>query len=76
MIGERKLSLNIAIVARIIGWLLIIESAFMTLPLITSLIYSEPVSVKAFAIAIGVTLLVGPAMTFGIRPKRNSMHTR
>ena len=76
MIGERKLSVNIAVVARIIGWLLIMESAFMALPLVTSLIYSEPESVKAFAIAIGVTLLVGAAMTFGIRPKRNNMHTR
>ena len=35
MIGERKLSLNIAVVARIIGWLLIIESSFMVLTLIT-----------------------------------------
>ena len=76
MIGERKLSLNIAVVARIIGWLLIIESSFMVLPLITSLIYSEPVSIRAFAITIGITLLAGVAMTFGIRPKRNSMHTR
>ena len=56
--------------------MLIIESAVMTLPLITSLIYSEPVSVRAFAITIGITLLAGAAMTFGIRPKRNSMHTR
>ena len=76
MIGERKLSLNIAVVARIIGWLLIIESSFMVLPLITSLIYSEPVSIRAFAITIGITLLAGVAMTFGIRPKRNNMHTR
>ena len=76
MIGERKLSLNIAVVARIIGWLLIIESSFMVLPLITSLIYSEPVSIRAFAITIGITLLAGVAMTFGIRPKRDNMHTR
>ncbi|MGN0214821.1 MAG: TrkH family potassium uptake protein [Muribaculaceae bacterium] len=73
---ERGVSLNVAIVARVIGWLLMIESAFMALPLITSLIYSEPDCARAFAITIGITLLAGATMTFGIRPKRSSMHTR
>ncbi|MGM9804284.1 MAG: TrkH family potassium uptake protein [Muribaculaceae bacterium] len=72
----RGAALNVAMVAKVIGWLLIIESAFMVLPLITSLVYAEMQCAQSFGITIGITLVMGLLMTFGIHPKRTSMHTR
>ncbi|MCM1483982.1 MAG: TrkH family potassium uptake protein [Muribaculaceae bacterium] len=66
---------NILMVFRVIGWLLMIESAFMAVPFITSLIYSEPDS-SAFLIGMCATAGTGALLTFGLRPKRTDMGKR
>ncbi len=62
-------------VLRVIGWLLMIEGAFMVIPLVTCLIYDES-DYLHFAIAIAVTILAGITMTFGIHPSRTEMGKR
>lgn len=41
MFSGRKY-INIVMLLRVIGWLLLIEAGFMAIPLVTSLIYREP----------------------------------
>ena len=55
-------SINVAGVFRVLGWLMVIEGAFMCLPLVTCLIYGES-DWLAFAIAAGGTALLGTVMT-------------
>lgn len=63
-------------IARVLGWLLMIESGFMVIPLITSLIYDEESVVRAFWITICLTFLSGAAMAFLSRPKQGDMGKR
>lgn len=62
-------------VMKVEGWLLMIESLFMTVPLITSLIYRED-DYKAFLCAIAITLCSGILLTFGLHPRRTDMGKR
>ena len=71
---QRKSQINFLALARVIGLLVVIEAAFMLIPMITSLIYGENDS-KAFAITIGITLFVG-ALMMCIRPSRTEMGKR
>lgn len=68
--------INFGMLLRVVGWLLMIESAFMLLPLLTCLIYGERADAIAFAITLGLTLVAGAAMTFLIRPSHTSMAKR
>ena len=58
------------------GWLLMIEAAFMAVPLLTGIVYGEESSVKAFACSALITCGAGALMTFGIRPRDTDMHRR
>ena len=71
-----KQNINIAIVLRIQGWLLLIEAAFMLLPLCVSWFYGETTSVWAFIFSVLITASIGAAMAFGIKPRKKSMHKR
>lgn len=71
---KRTSQINFPALARVIGLLVVIEAAFMLIPLITSWIYGEA-DFKAFAISIGVTLAVGLIMMC-IRPSRTEMGKR
>ena len=71
---QKKSQINFLALARVIGLLVVIEAAFMLIPMITSLIYGENDS-KAFAITIGITLFVG-ALMMCIRPSRTEMGKR
>ncbi len=73
--AARKLRINLLMLLRVIGWLLIIESAFMAVPLITSLLYHEA-DWKAFAISAAVTVATGVTLTFGLHPSRKDMGKR
>lgn len=66
---------NFPMLLRVLGWLLIIESIFMTVPLLTCAIYEEH-DFWAFLISMGVTLSTGVLMTFCIRPSSSSMAKR
>ncbi len=67
--------INFALLLRVIGLLLMIESVFLLLPLVTCLYYHEA-DWKAFLITFGATLGSGAAMSFGIHPRSSSMGKR
>ena len=66
---------NFPMLLRVMGWLLMIESAFMLVPLVTCLIYGES-DYMAFLITVAVTFAAGALMTFCIRPSYSSMAKR
>ena len=68
--------INFAIVMRMQGWLLLIEAAFMLLPLAISWYFQEASALRAFIFSTAITAGVGALMAFGIRPKSTSMHKR
>lgn len=71
---EKKL-INLPMVVKVMGWLMMIEAVFMSAPMITCLIYGESDWI-GFAIAIGITLLTGAVLTFCLHPHRTSMGKR
>jgi trk system K+ uptake protein trkH len=64
--SERQF-INILMIIRITGWLLMIESLFMLLPTITCLIYDEA-DIMPFGITAAVTAITGFCLTRYIRP--------
>lgn len=68
-------SINFPILLRIIGLLLIIESVFLVVPLITCVVYGEKDWVW-FALTLGVTMLAGLLMVFCIHPRSSHMGKR
>lgn len=66
--------INIIMLLRVIGWLLLIEAGFMLVPLITSIIYHES-SCLHFLIGLGATLLSGLIM-MSLKPKSREMGKR
>ena len=69
-------NINIPIVLRMQGWLLLIEAAFMLLPLAVSCYFHEESSMWAFIYSAAITAGAGAGMAFGIRPHSSSMHKR
>ncbi len=67
--------INIPVLLRIMGLLLVIEAAFLLVPLTTCLIYGES-DWKAFLITFAVTLATGSVMVFAIHPTSPSMGKR
>lgn len=63
--------INIVMLLRVIGWLLLIEAGFMIIPLITSLIYRESCTMP-FLIGLGATLIAGCGM-MSLRPNSREM---
>ena len=61
---------------RMQGWLLLIEAAFMLLPLALAWFFDEPTALRAFIYSVLITAAVGTCMAFGIKPRSKSMHTR
>ena len=73
--GSKSYGINFPMVARIVGWLLMIEGAFMVFPLVTCLIYDES-DYMSFLITTVLTIGMGALMTTYIRPNRNNMGKR
>ncbi|WP_302984729.1 TrkH family potassium uptake protein [uncultured Muribaculum sp.] len=71
----KRVFINLPMLLRVLGWLLMIEAAFMLVPTLTCAIYQEP-DVKAFLITTAITLATGIGMTFGIRTYNTSMGKR
>lgn len=69
-----KKFINLLMLARVEGWLLMIESLFMLIPCIIALVY-EPESSIPFFIVAGITGGIGALMTM-IRPKSKEMGRR
>ena len=68
--------INILMLLRVVGWLLMIEAGFLLVPLATCAVYGELHDLEAFGISAAVTAAAGMAMTFGIRPRRPDMAKR
>ena len=69
-------NINFAIVLRMQGWLLLIEAAFMLMPLAISWWFDESTALRAFIYSTAITAGAGALMAFGIRPRSTSMHKR
>lgn len=65
-------------ILRVLGWLLLIESLFLVLPSIISLIYGESSTALAFVESAAITASVGCFMIYGLRrwSNRTSMRKR
>lgn len=67
--------INIPVLLRVMGLLLIIEAVFLLVPLITCLIYGES-DWRAFLFTFAVTIATGSVMAFAIHPTSPSMGKR
>lgn len=67
--------INYLQIVRVIGWLLIIEAAFMAVPMATSVL-TDRKDLAAFGISMVVTLAAGLGATFFVRPRRTDMAKR
>ncbi len=76
MYSIKKSNINSLMVLRVIGWLLMIEALFMTLPFAVSLYYQEIKCAKSFFYTIFITLGVGTLMAKLIRPAYMNMHRK
>ncbi len=56
---RNKNTINIAAIVRLLGILMLIEAAFMAIPLATSIAYGELDTIKSFAYSIAITLGCG-----------------
>ena len=72
--SEKRL-INFPMLLKTMGWLLMIESAFMILPVIIALIYGDSDWI-GFSISVAVTFLSGFLMTRLIRPSYSQMGRR
>ncbi len=68
--------INFPIVLRFQGWLLLIEAAFMLLPLAVSWWFDESMALRSFIFSTLITAAAGAGMAFGIKPRSTSMHKR
>ena len=66
--------MNYSIIFYIVGWILNLEAAFMTLPCITALIYREK-SGFAFLITMAICLAVGIPLTLK-KPQKRAFYTK
>lgn len=71
---ERPL-INLPMLLKTMGWLLMIEGIFMLFPMGISLLYSEP-DWRGFAVASVLTVACGMLLTQRVRPKYSHMGRR
>jgi trk system potassium uptake protein TrkH len=67
--------INYLMLVRLVGLLVMIEAAFMLVPLVTALIYNDG-DIMTFVISITITLAAGAFMAFCAKPKRYDMGKR
>lgn len=75
MVFESRAQINFALIFKLLGFLLIIESAFMIAPVVTSLIYQDD-GLKGMLLSLAITLAAGLIMGFGIHPSNKQMRKR
>ena len=68
-------SVNIPMVVKVMGWLVMIEGGFMLFPTAAAFFFGDA-EFNAFAVSAAVTFLSGFAMTNGIRPSSTRMNKR
>jgi len=67
---------NIPMVARVLGWLLIIEGIFMLLPAALGLSFGETETATMFGVSAAVTIIVGIVANTFIHPTHSDMGRR
>lgn len=71
---RHKSFINFPILLRVIGWLLMIEAAFMLIPMIVGFLYKEQTSLS-FLISVGITA-VGGFSLMSLRYRNRDMGKR
>lgn len=69
---HRMRQLNYPMLLRVLGWLLLIESMFLLLPVITAMIYDEE-DLRGFLFTAVTTLVIGLGLTTFLHPRRQEM---
>lgn len=67
-------SLNLAMIARSLGLLLLIEAAFMIVPVLVALANGESGAFRAFGMSAILTCVCGAMCTFCIHPRRRELN--
>lgn len=67
--------INYLQIVKVLGWLLIIEAVFMSVPVATSIL-TDKEDLTAFAVSAVITLSAGLGATFLVHPSRNDMGKR
>ena len=70
-----KWAVNLPMILRLMGQLLLVEAAFLALPLLLALLRQEN-DWKAFAIGFGLMVVVGGALNYLVRPKNHVLGRR
>lgn len=70
-----KWTVNLPMILRLMGQLLLVEAAFLALPLLLALLRQEN-DWKAFAIGFGLMVVVGGALNYLVRPKNHVLGRR
>lgn len=72
-IYPRKGYINVVMLLRVMGWLLLVEAGFMSVPLITAFCFGE--SLMPFLMATGITVVSGLIM-MSLKPRSRDMGKR
>ena len=67
--------MNYKMIFHTLGWILLFESAFLMIPALTALIYSEMTAFLAFIVTVGVCLLIGFLLSRK-KPKNTTLRAR
>ena len=67
--------MNYGMIRYTLGWILLFEAAFLSIPLITALVYSEWWPLASIGISMGICLLIGRLMSFK-KPKDMKLYAR
>lgn len=66
---SRRQHINMQMILRVMGWLLMIEAGFMIIPLVTAIVFDESNDIRNFSLSAVFTLVAGMLLTFGLHPK-------
>ena len=68
-------AINFGMIMRILGQMMMVEAAFMILPLVVCLLYGEE-DWKPFALIASITLVIGAAMNYFTNPRNRLLRRR
>lgn len=74
--NNRVWTVNFPMMAKVLGWILMMESCFMLVPFATSLYYGEYACARSFFLTLSFSAVLGAVMTFCIHPHHTNMRSR
>ena len=66
--------MNYRMISYILGWILIFEGLFLSVPMLTAIVYGESV-LPSYLIAMGICFLIGGLLVFK-KPKKKQLFAR